>query len=259
MKNKYAILFLIGFFSLSILSPISAKNSKDDVADLDIPEKNGVYDVPGHPNLKVKVFVYKAKPVDNPIGTCTLLVDSPSAEVVGATGWHLPKTWTYELNLNSVPSSVGSSKLPTIAQAAFAEFTKYSNINFVNKGTTYINKRALDYHNIITWGQTSGSALAVTYIWYYPSTGAVVDVDTIMNKKFAWTWTPYVAGVCVNSSTYDAQNILTHELGHWLGLDDEYTGNYINNTMYGYGAKGEIKKDTLTQGDIDGLKGIYLP
>ena len=63
---------------------------------------------------------------------------------------------------------------------------------------------------------------------------------------------------CAYIESYDAQNILTHEIGHWFGLDDEYDAtNYQNATMYGYGSKTEVKKNTLTDGDINGLRAIY--
>ncbi|KKS06624.1 MAG: hypothetical protein UU61_C0036G0031 [Parcubacteria group bacterium GW2011_GWB1_41_4] len=97
----------------------------------------------------------------------------------------------------------------------------------------------------------------MTYIWY-DNTGLAVEVDTIMNKKFSWSWTPYnISNLCSVQNTYDAQNILTHEIGHWFGLDDHYTTEYQENTMYGYGSKNEVKKDTLTIGDVLGLNLIY--
>jgi hypothetical protein len=51
--------------------------------------------------------------------------------------------------------------------------------------------------------------------------------------------------------------VLTHEQGHWLGLDDVYTTAYVNNTMYGTGSRGDLKPDTLTTGDVAGAAAIY--
>jgi hypothetical protein len=97
----------------------------------------------------------------------------------------------------------------------------------------------------------------VTYVRYFSSTGIVVDVDTIINKRFAWSWTPYAPGACGDPQSYDAQAVLTHEQGHWLGLDDVYTTAYVNNTMYGTGSRGDLKPDTLTTGDVAGAAAIY--
>lgn len=230
-----------------------------------IPEVDGVYDAPGHPGMKVRVFVHKQKPTHNsgkptpppPTLQCELS-DPGSSSVVGSTGWSLPSSWTYDLNTSSVPSSVGGGNLGTITSNAFSQWAGPTGVLFTRGSDTHTNKAAYDGQNIIAWGRTSGSALAVTYTWYYSSTGEVVDVDTIMNQKFAWSWANQTSDpLCAYSDTYDAQDILTHELGHWVGLDDEYDSSFSNNTMYGYGSKQEIKKDTLTSGDISGVQAIY--
>jgi len=156
---------------------------------------------------------------------------------------------------------VGSLNFSRLADLSFAIWQnteiETANVNLKYEGSTTLTRKALDGKNIVTFGSTSGSALGVTYTWYYPSTGMAVETDTILNKKFTWSWTPYLPDACPNVNTYDAQNILTHELGHWLGLNDHYTVDFANNTMYGYGAKGEIKKDTLTTGDKAGVNNIY--
>ncbi len=160
--------------------------------------------------------------------------------------------WTYNLNLSNVPAGVGSSNLPAISANAFGVWQSAQNqVSFARGGDTTVTRNKLDYKNIVAWGRTSGTALAVTYTRYYTSTGLVADVDTIMNQKFAWTW-----NTC-STSAYDAQDILTHELGHWMGLDDEYNSAYVYNTMYGYGSPAETLKDTLTSGDVSGLTSIY--
>jgi len=80
-----------------------------------------------------------------------------------------------------------------------------------------------------------------------------------MNVKLPWAQT-YVSNpdaVCGNLYAYDVQNILTHEVGHWVGLDDLYNSVDQDLTMYGYGGKGELKKDTLARGDTLGMDAIY--
>ena len=246
MDKRLLIFFALIFVFMVALSvsPVLAKNADKDESE--IPEQDGTYDVPGHPNLKVRVFVHHPKPQPTPSDALVCnLSDPDSSSVVDPAGWHLPSSWTYNLNLSSVPYSVGSSKLPTIADNAFAEWLSpiRGKINFSRGSDTLATRQGYDGKNIITWGRTSASALAVTYTWYYPDIGLVAEVDTIMNNKYAWSWTPYTTNACVNTKTYDAQDILTHELGHWVGLNDEYTGEYVNNTMFGYGSKAEIKKE----------------
>lgn len=256
---KKALLSIIIFLEFFIL-PFVVFAQKPE--DWEPPENSGVYDVPGKPGMKVRVFVHpnkgrppKPEPTPSPVLNCT---DNDSTAVVGQTGWHLPSNWSYYVNPN-VPNSI-SGNLTAVVNNSFAAWQTplAGKVNFNYGGTTNIDRKALDGNNIIAWGRTSGSALGVTYTWYYPSTGLAVETDTIMNKKFSWSWTDPNSFQCSqNANTYDAQNILTHELGHWVGLDDHYTSDYVDNTMYGYGSKGEIKKDTLTSGDVAGLNNIY--
>ena len=224
-----------------------------------IPEIAGIYDDPGHPGLKVRVFVHRERPSNPPVNNTLACGEDPDSSAPdGKTGWKLPTNWTYNLNPTSVPSSVGSDNLATFAGIAFSVWEPSSNVNFSRGSDTTIDRQAYDGKNIVAWGRTSGSALAVTYTRYYTDTGRVVDVDTIMNKKFAWSWTNQSDHpLCALTNTYDAQNILTHELGHWMGLEDHYTTDYLHNTMYGYGSKAEFKKDTLTTGDENGVKAVY--
>ncbi len=206
----------------------------------------------------MRVFVHPEKPTKTQLGVVVCdLADPDSTATVGAAGWKLPSSWTYQPNPSSVPSSVGGANLATIAGNGFADWTAAANnkVTFTQGANTTVARQAYDGKNIIAWGRTSGSALGITYIRYYSSTGQVVDVDTIMNKRFPWKWSN--SSTCADSSSYDAENILNHELGHWLGLDDMYTAAYVDNTMYGYGSKGEVKKNTLTTGDTAGATAIY--
>lgn len=248
------VLFLVVSFFV-----VNAQDRGASSADPRIPERSGVYDDPQHPGLKVRVFVHPAKPqtTDSPALVCSLS-DPDSTAVVDSTGWRLSSPWTYNLNPASVPSSVGSSNLATIANSSFGNWSSASNaqVTFTRGADTTVVRSAYDNKNIIAWGRTNGSALGVTYTRYYSSTGQVVDVDTIMNKKFFWKWSEG-SNTCAYPDVYDAQNILTHELGHWTGLDDHYDAAYKDNTMYGYGAKGETKKNTLTSGDTAGTQAIY--
>lgn len=224
-----------------------------------IPEKSGVYDDPDHPGVKVRVFVHHERPTkdESQLLVCSLS-DPDSTVAVSSAGWHLPANWTYNLNPSSVPSSVGSSNLSTIVANGFSDWSSaaLNNVAFTRGADTTIARSSYDGRNVIAWGRTSGSALGVTYTRYYTSTGLAVDTDTIMNKKFLWKWSN--SNTCANSDAYDAENVITHELGHWMGLDDEYDSvTYGNATMFGFASKGEAKKNTLTTSDVTGAQSIY--
>lgn len=243
------------------------------------PDVSGVYEVPERPGMKVRVFAHPPKPTPPPAPGKTPkpsaspspitavnnslacgLADPDSSSVVGKAGWRIPLgSWGYQLNVSSVPSSVGQGNLETIVNAGFNQYTSASGnkVTFVKGANTSVSRARLDGRNIISWGRASSGTLGVTYIWYYTSTGLTAEIDTIMNNRYKWSWSN--SNICADNSTYDAQNIMTHELGHWLGMDDEYSSPFIDNTMYGYGAVKEVKKNTLTSGDISSVASIYSP
>ncbi len=92
-----------------------------------------------------------------------------------------------------------------------------------------------------TVGQTSS--------WYYVSTGELVDTDIILNSTHPF-------GIDFSPDKFDAESVLLHELGHALGLANLYSPSDSDKVMYGYIAKGQIKR-SLHQDDINGVVYLY--
>lgn len=262
MQRKYWVLIFALFLFLGLWFIVSS--TKNAQASNSLPDEEGTYDVPGHPKLKLKVFVYHpkknlAKPTLPPPTAQSCGNDPESSVAGGLAGWRLPTgVHVYRLNKNSVPATVGSSNFSQIAIKSFNAWKNTDaglSVNFEEGLPTNVNRAVYDGQNIITWGRTSNSALAINYTWYYPDTGIAVENDTIFNNKYPWAWSQNPT--CAYTGYYDAQNILTHELGHRMGLNDEYDLSFANNTMYGYGAKDEVKKNTLTFGDIFAVNSLY--
>ena len=255
--------FIIPILLVALLAcAFSVRAEKPKLNDL--PEQAGLYDVPGHPELKLRVFVYHEKPdkpgkptPPPPTPSCGL-PDPDSSSLVDSAGWKLSGTWKYRLNTSSVPLTVGANNLSLIAENAYKQWTDVihnNQVTITKDSNTIVDRAVLDNQNIIAWGNAPGSALAVSYIWYNRITKVATEVDTIMNKKFTWYWSQDIN--CAYQVVYDAQDILTHELGHTFGLDDMYENTYADHTMYGYGSKGEVKKDTLTTGDVQSVRILY--
>jgi len=119
---------------------------------------------------------------------------------------------------------------------------------FSYMGTTSRSAGKYDGYNVVAWGSYRWGVIAVTYIWY---TGdKIVETDTRMNTWFKWSLTG-------EARKMDVQNIMTHEFGHWCGLDDLYDDADYWLTMYGYANYGENHKQTLGYGDILGLQAVY--
>jgi hypothetical protein len=116
--------------------------------------------------------------------------------------------------------------------------------------------------NEVGWASLSSSypnAIAVTMIWY-GSDKHIVEVDTAMNTDLPWTQNEVTGDPDFQTGTsgsFDVQDIMTHEAGHWLMLLDLYQKAAGEQTMYGYGSTGEVKARSLESGDLAGLRKIY--
>ena len=100
MLKKFAFIILI-VFSLTFVMHSQTVFAKNDNLDSNfLPEKEGIYDVPGHSNLKVRVFIHRPKdntkpipiPTTPPIATCPN-DDVDSMALVPALKWKLPLNW----------------------------------------------------------------------------------------------------------------------------------------------------------------------
>jgi hypothetical protein len=116
-----------------------------------------------------------------------------------------------------------------------------------------------DEHNIVFADLSASPAIAITYVWGRfggpVSQRRIVDFDMILDDT-EYTWGD--ADTATNP-VMDVQNIVTHELGHALGLNDMYQSACSNVTMYGYSGYDETSKSTLEEADITGLQELYGP
>ncbi|MGH2747028.1 MAG: hypothetical protein ACRDKB_03760 [Actinomycetota bacterium] len=99
--------------------------------------------------------------------------------------------------------------------------------------------------NIVEFGGLGSGALAVNYTWYRGT--KITEVDLRLNR-YDYPWTNWIRG---GRWSYQVMNVVTHELGHQLGLDD-LSEPHGALTMYGRIGKGEISKITLGRGDLKG-------
>ncbi|HHT9127077.1 MAG TPA: matrixin family metalloprotease [Candidatus Brocadiia bacterium] len=205
---------------------------------------------------KVRVFIHHPLPKKSRAETCTVTTNDTVSDY-GLAGWHMPTGGVkYYVNVNSVPKTVGSSNALTAIENAFSAWTTASPTKiFTYGGNTAIKAAKRDGKNIIAW-QGLRSAIAIAFAWYRTDTGQLVEVDTIFNKNYKWSFTPYLTDCGGVSNTFDVQNIATHEFGHWVGLDDLYDTVDEDLTMYGYGDTSELKKDTLGTGDTVGATAV---
>lgn len=99
------------------------------------------------------------------------------------------------------------------------------------------------------------NAIAITIIWGIfrgpPQNRELVEWDQVYDDvDFDWSANG-------EAGKMDFENIATHELGHSVGLDDLYTSECSEQTMYGYADYGETKKRSLEDGDKTGVTQLY--
>lgn len=91
---------------------------------------------------------------------------------------------------------------------------------------------------------------AVTTLVYNTDTGFIADADIDINgHNFFWTTTDDPS-----KAATDIENILTHEIGHLLGLGHSEEKEA---TMYGTTVQAELKKRSLEKDDVAGVCFVY--
>jgi hypothetical protein len=97
----------------------------------------------------------------------------------------------------------------------------------------------------------SNNTLGLTTLTFNVDTGEIYDADTEINGTLPLSSTdPVPAG------SYDFESIVTHEMGHFLGL--AHSG-YSSATMYARYTPGSTSMRSLTPDDVAGLCAIYPP
>lgn len=98
-------------------------------------------------------------------------------------------------------------------------------------------------------------ALAITLVTADEAKNTILDGDILVNGGHLFTDVTRGTNGKVQSSAYDLQDVITHELGHWFGLDEDY--EHDDATMYAYVFPGETNKRDLTQHDISTVQLAY--
>ena len=106
-------------------------------------------------------------------------------------------------------------------------------------------------NSISFWDLPVPNIIAGTTAWFDLDQNLILESDTFLNSNFAW------GDATVEPGVMDIQNIVTHEMGHMLGLADLFNYDCSSATMFAYSSYGETSKRTLEAGDIIGIRAIY--
>ncbi len=124
-----------------------------------------------------------------------------------------------------------------------------------SRGTRNLNDGINHVILVTTKWPFDPAAIAITRNFYLagdsPQSGMILDSDILLNGvNHEFSTTPVIG-------RHDIQNILTHEVGHFIGLGHEVTPFDNDATMFAQASPNEVKKRILKTSDLDGLFAAY--
>lgn len=96
----------------------------------------------------------------------------------------------------------------------------------------------------------TSSVLAHCVVRYSSKKQKIYESDIVLNGQH-----PFGDVGAGEMEVFDLQSVLTHEMGHLLGLGEELED--ATSTMYPYSLAGETTKRSLSRGDIERMEALY--
>jgi hypothetical protein len=131
---------------------------------------------------------------------------------------------------------------------------RYQGLTTATFGATGKDGSCADGTNVVTWDKFDSDIIAMAGICTDKTGKIVRDADLALNVTYHWE---NINGTPSTRHSIDIRSIVTHELGHWLGLLDLYSPQDVHQTMSGYAGYGETNKRTPALGDIMGIQKLF--
>lgn len=203
---------------------------------------------------------------------CGLRADpSPTARLGCDDAEPIPIAWLtdsteYTLDEDGYSGVSDTEALQAVVDVSFATWNlvdgAYFSVASAGRSAVEVNNR--DATNVITFVETdwahARAALALASVTYAPC-GEIVDADIEVNAT-DWTF-KIIGGGPVLRTSHDIQNTLTHEIGHFLGMDhcddDAVVGatNCDEVTMRVQTEAGDITMRDLSPDDLAATRAVY--
>jgi predicted Zn-dependent protease len=171
-----------------------------------------------------------------------------------------PGTVTWRLNPTQGTRITGARTYATVVAGSFAVWDAVSSANITfTRGTDTASSTSFGYdqENIVKTNLTTqqyadaggSTALAITASSTALLTGEILDADILFNPGIDFS-----LDATTPSDKYDFESVLTHEVGHLLGLDHSAI---LSATMFPRVGVGISAPRVLSSDDIAGISSIY--
>lgn len=157
---------------------------------------------------------------------------------ISGASWLVYNDIEYSIDSATIPESW----IPSIQNAALT----WTNIT----PSQFTLSQDQESPRFIDLGPIDKSALYIALTSVYASPNVITNVTTTFDEDDNFDVPPA-------SNSYHVQNVMTHEFGHWLKLDDIYETGCGDVTMWHGISYGETKKVTLELADITGANWQY--
>ncbi|MBI4426371.1 MAG: hypothetical protein HY567_02235 [Candidatus Kerfeldbacteria bacterium] len=185
----------------------------------------------------------------------------------------------YVIDISTLPTGIDAATFKTMVDAAAAQWDAISAVHFVRDPNRVLNGEAgvcngcgwiyNDGINSISFRPLAQEGLTNIECWRDAEGDCIVEKDkapndtnrnieptreddTAIDITPSLPWTNGAA-----AGKYDLQSTITHELGHWLSLDDLVGDGERMLTMYHEPLENSIEHRSLGTGDVRGARIIY--
>lgn len=160
----------------------------------------------------------------------------------------------YFINDQGYPGVSNGSEFDAIHEAFNTwQSVEQTSIAFEFAGTTGIGRAGRDDQNIVSFvddqSPLSSSTIAATFTYFrvVGSSITAAEADIVFNPAFRFSTT-------IEPGRFDVQGVMTHEIGHLLGLDHS---GMVSSVMTPFGAIGVPDQRVLSYDDIAGIREVY--
>ena len=166
---------------------------------------------------------------------------------------------SYWINAKGLAQLSNGSEFAAV-QAAFRtwENVQSADVRFNYMGTTSIAGVDHDGVNVVSFSDPStplgSGTIAATFTFFKSEIGSdnvihqVIDeADILFNPALDFS-------TSAEAGKFDVQSIITHEIGHFLGLDHSAM---VSSVMVPFGVVSQLDQRTLAYDDIAGINEIY--